>query len=97
MNLGKFACCVMKPKFPDPKVSPPGALNRGWLVTLTDSARNCAVTLSLIRTLLKIETSQLLAEGARSDKKREVLPNVKAGLAHVLGAGGNCAVTILKI
>lgn len=32
----------------------------------------------------------------REDAGPRQLPNVKAGLAHVLGAGGNCAVTILK-
>jgi acetyl-CoA acetyltransferase len=32
----------------------------------------------------------------RGDAGARQLPNVKAGLAHVLGAGGNCAVTILQ-
>lgn len=32
----------------------------------------------------------------RDDAGARQLPNVKAGLAHVLGAGGNCAVTILQ-
>jgi acetyl-CoA C-acetyltransferase len=32
----------------------------------------------------------------RGESKERQVPNCKVGLAHVIGAGGNCAVTILK-
>jgi acetyl-CoA acetyltransferase len=33
----------------------------------------------------------------RGEAEQRQLPKIKTGLAHVLGAGGNCAVTILKV
>jgi acetyl-CoA C-acetyltransferase len=33
----------------------------------------------------------------RGEAGKRQIPNAKAGLAHVLGAGGNCAVSILKV
>jgi len=32
----------------------------------------------------------------RGEAGKRQVANAKAGLAHVLGAGGNCAVTIMK-
>src|SRR5437867_9698689 len=79
MNRGKLACPVICAKLPELTFSAPGPLNRGVLVTLIDSARNCSLTRSLIETLLKIETSQLFWAGDRAPRVRETAPKVPPG------------------